>query len=165
MPWAGRQAGRQPGRRRAVRQPGGRKACIISHRERCMHGAQNSTTLPLPHSLPQSQQLQQMLCLIGFWLGLGQEQQEEQHDVFAFAFAFTTLPAWPAAGKRPKCMLFRLNCRFSQTSPATVCHVCGSYITAIYAANGMPHSGTDTQSNCMYVCMYVCTYLKLLSSL
>lgn len=62
--------------------------------------------------------------------------------------------AWPAAGKRPKCMLFRLNCRFSQTSPATVCHVCGSYITAIYAANGMLHSGTDT---CMYVCMCVLT--------
>lgn len=59
-----------------------------------MHGAQNSTTLPLPHSLPQSQQLQQMLCLIGFWLGLGEEQEEERQEepaVFAFAFAFTTL--------------------------------------------------------------------------
>lgn len=57
-----------------------------------MHGAQNSTTLPLPHSFPQSQQLQQMLCLIGFWLGLEQEEErQEEHAVFAFAFAFTTL--------------------------------------------------------------------------
>lgn len=66
--------------------------------------------------------------------------------------------AWPAAGKRPKCMLFRLNCRFSQTSPATVC-TCGSYITAIYAANGMAHTVATVIRRTRR------TYLKLLSSL
>lgn len=84
---AGRKAGRQTGSRRR-----GKLACIISHTALHAWHTENSTTLPLPHSLPQSQQ-EQMLCLIGFWSAAltGLEWQRGVGAGFGFAFAFTAL--------------------------------------------------------------------------
>lgn len=148
----GRQAGRQTGRR-AERQVGlhhkSHSVACMAHRElnRIAIATFFATVTAGADAVPH-------------WLLVGSSDRARR-GVWVQCLALLLLLlhcAWPAAGKRPKCMLFRLNCRFSQTSPAIVC-TCGSYITAIYAANGMAHTVATVIRRTRR------TYLKLLSSL